>query len=197
MTIMLVEDILALDEQTIKNHLSEENIEIIQKHFGNINNFLDSYQEKANLSLDLYFSEPKTYLKKLAPNLTNTRRVIVKKVGEEPKIVEIDKEQDFYKFKRQVVNGTIECIEMDSNIECWVNENGKPLHLPINFPFRPGADIVVGDVIFCNNDNELIGLSDTQISQVLAYLKVVGYDWSKVEYDPDDYIHIKVMDWSL
>lgn len=87
-------------------------------------------------------------------------KIVVKKVGQNPEIKEIEGALENY---QEIVGGYIECFPVFDNVLCVCNEEGKLNGLPVNFVF--GGDIIVGDVFFVAADNEdFESLNDTQIN---------------------------------
>lgn len=94
-------------------------------------------------------------------------KVMIKKVGRDPEVVEI---KDELKVYQEIVGGHIEVIPLWDNILCICNEDGKMLGLFPNFKYY--NDIVVGDVIFISASGEdFVGLSDIQIDMLNVIFK--------------------------
>jgi hypothetical protein len=88
-----------------------------------------------------------------------------------------------YDMISNAVNGWIECVRLNHEIDMWVNEEGKmidsceynPTASAIfwtNFGFM--TDMIYGDVMFTssNEDGDTIGLNIEQIE----YLKEIAFD---------------------
>lgn len=94
-------------------------------------------------------------------------RIVVKKVGEMPRVKHI--ENDIEAFK-EIVGGYIEIVQISNNpfnrlykVICVCNEEGKLMGLPGNFFF--GGDLIVGDVFFCAvNGEDFDSLNDDQVN---------------------------------
>lgn len=87
-------------------------------------------------------------------------KIVVKKVGQNPKVMEI--ENDFHEMQ-EIVGGHIETFNVVDNILCVCNEEGKLDGLDPNFRFN--GDVIVGDVFFCAaGEEDFESLNDTQIN---------------------------------
>ncbi len=76
-------------------------------------------------------------------------RAILKKVGEAPKIIEIE---NTLEALQDAVGGWIEAIYLDNNAVLICDEEGKLKGLPSNFV--TSSDIIVGDVLFVSVADE-------------------------------------------
>ena len=95
-------------------------------------------------------------------------KIVVKKVGQKPKVKEINGELH---EMQEIVGGYIECINIVENILCVCNEEGKLMGLPLNFAF--GEDIIVGDVFFCvGGEEDFESLSDDQIELLMVTMNL-------------------------
>ena len=88
-----------------------------------------------------------------------------------------------YDMIRNAVNGWIECVRLNHEIDMWVNEEGKMID---SCEYNPTAtaifrttfgfmtDTIYGDVIFTssNEEGETIGLNIEQVE----YLKEIAFD---------------------
>ena len=91
-------------------------------------------------------------------------RIVVKKVGQLPEVMEIENELNVF---HDIVGGHIECFPVFSNVLCVCNEEGKLKGLPVNF--YTAGDFIVGDVFFCaERGEEFISLSDLQTQALIA-----------------------------
>ena len=89
---------------------------------------------------------------------------------------------DSYQMLKQNVNGWLECVRLDKNIDMWVNENGIAENLDYNatataiywtsFGFMSGQ--IFGNVVFTssNDEGDTIGLTKTQGD----YLREIAFD---------------------
>ena len=102
-------------------------------------------------------------------------------------VVEFERGES-YSVLSGAVGGYIECVSLASDLDMWVNEEGKLMGLPVNpigtrmwrAAFGP-TDVIVGDIIFTggvDKNGETLGLSDRHIERLdevrLAYLTTVG-----------------------
>lgn len=92
-------------------------------------------------------------------------KAIIKKVGENPRVEEIENE---LKTLQGIVGGYIEVVSMGEGIALVLNEEGKLVGLPANFGL--GRDVIVGDVLFVayGNDGEFTDLTDFQIDVIMS-----------------------------
>lgn len=94
-------------------------------------------------------------------------KVIVKKVGREPEVVEIEDRLEVY---QEIVGGYIEVFPLWDNILCICNEEGKLNGMLPNIMY--GQEIICGDIIFISARGEdFVGLSDIQIDMLNIILK--------------------------
>ena len=94
-------------------------------------------------------------------------KVMIKKVGRDPEVVEINDELSVY---QEIVGGYIEVFPLWNNILCVCNEEGKLKGLPLNFKYR--NDIICGDVIFISARGEdFAGLNEVQIEMLNVIFK--------------------------
>ena len=99
-------------------------------------------------------------------------RILLKKVGKEPKIMNIE---NTLKAKQKLVKGLIEVISINKNILLICNEEGKIENLKPNLKFE--YDTIVGDCFFIGDDFENAGfrsLSDEEIEEVKELLEKVS-----------------------
>ena len=94
-------------------------------------------------------------------------RIIVKKVGQNPEVKEI---QGTLENLKEIVGGYIECVDFGyDNILMVCNEEGKLLRLPPNFAYM--NDVIVGDVFFCSGGEEdFESLTDDQVEFLMTVL---------------------------
>lgn len=89
-------------------------------------------------------------------------KVMVKRAGMNPEIVEITDELKVY---QEIVGGHIEVFPFWDDILCVCNEEGKLKGLLPNF--KCYGDVICGDVIFISASGEdFVGLSDLQIDML-------------------------------
>ncbi len=94
-------------------------------------------------------------------------KVIVKKVGGEPEVVEIEDKLEVY---QRIVGGHIEVFPLWDGILCICNEEGKLNGMLPNIMY--GREIICGDIIFISARGEdFMGLSDVQIDMLNVILK--------------------------
>lgn len=95
-------------------------------------------------------------------------KVVVKRVGEEPEVKEINVRD--LKETQSIVEGYIQTVRLPNNILMVVNEEGLIKELPLNFEINESP--FFGNVYFCSADDEdFIGLDDFQIQYLLEMFK--------------------------
>ena len=98
-------------------------------------------------------------------------KAIIKKVNESPQIVNIE---NTLEAMQKAVGGYIEVVRMDNNLLMICDEEGKLKGKPYNFDL--GRDIIVGDVLFVQNDGEdFTDLDETNAETVLKYFNKTPY----------------------
>ena len=86
-----------------------------------------------------------------------------------------------YETLYEAVNGLIELVTIDEDIDMWVNEEGKVSGLEPNIiasiiwnKIFPNFDVIMGDVIITGGADEegnTIGLSDKSIQDVMVLIE--------------------------
>lgn len=90
---------------------------------------------------------------------------------------------------QKLVGGYIECVHVDviPGVDLWINEDGIARRLPHNFdlpvnlpaerraPGKTAFHRIFGDAFFArsNDEGEMVSLTDTDVSKVMALLKGV------------------------
>jgi hypothetical protein len=101
-------------------------------------------------------------------------KMMVKKVGENPAVVDLPDEYDTLK---DAVGGYIEAVYLDKGVMLWCNEEGKLIGLPHNLSI--GGASLEGDLIFTADDGEggNKDLTDEQVEYIksLCTTKRTGY----------------------
>lgn len=100
-------------------------------------------------------------------------KIIVKKVGSNPELREIDKLE--LSDMQALVGGLIQPIYLNDNIICWCNDEGKLLNMAPNIVLVDKSsfticDIVHGDIFFTNSIEGKESLSDSQIYRLMKTL---------------------------
>lgn len=95
-------------------------------------------------------------------------KAIIKEVGKEPRIIEIE---NTLKTLQSLVEGYIETISLPGNIILICNEEGKLKNMPHNFSLN--CDVIVGPVLFVsfNGIDSFTDLSEEQIEIVMRTFK--------------------------
>lgn len=109
-------------------------------------------------------------------------RVIVKKVGEEPQITEIE---NSYEAISSIVEGYVEHIYLSNEVGCWLNEEGKLKQLPLNMKLQDckgkNFDLLNGNLVLIQEEEDKISISMTD-ENVDKYLKQFGEGALKCEH---------------
>lgn len=101
-------------------------------------------------------------------------KIIVKKHGEIPAIVERD--EITLNDMQEMVGGLIECIHVGGKVDMWCNDMGKLLEMPINIVLGSESgdilDTIHGDIFFAghNDVGDTIGLSDGEATWIMNKL---------------------------
>ena len=96
-------------------------------------------------------------------------RVVIKKVGQEPEIREINGELH---EMQNIVGGWIECFNVVDNIVCVCDEEGKLKNYQPNFFFN--GDVIVGDVFFCvAGEEDFESLNDEDAKFVIDLITIM------------------------
>ncbi len=100
-------------------------------------------------------------------------KVVVKNVGEQPKVKVINNElEDLQK----IVGGHNEAVHIPFGDNLWMicNDIGKLENLPLNFYDPMLRDDIVGNVIFAasNLEGDFIDMTNEQINDVKSYLEL-------------------------
>lgn len=99
-------------------------------------------------------------------------KVVIKKVGQNPTVEEIENTLEEYK---KIVNGWIETfpfyVTKPNGIFCICNEEGKLRDdFDLNFVYK--GDYIMGDVLFVStNDEDFASLSDEQIRTIFQIFR--------------------------
>ena len=96
-------------------------------------------------------------------------KIVLKKVGEEPKIMNIE---NTLEAKQKLVNGWIEVVSVTDDILLVCNEEGKLENLPPNLLFD--YDYIAGDCFFIGDDYDnadFKSLTDEQIEEIKEICK--------------------------
>jgi hypothetical protein len=90
--------------------------------------------------------------------------IIQKKVGENAKVLELEKLE--YEDMSKMVGGFIERVDMGGEIDLWINDCGKVYDMPINMFLSHNNQIIDdirGDIFFTSHyQDETTGLSKAQ-----------------------------------
>jgi hypothetical protein len=92
-------------------------------------------------------------------------KVILVEPDKEPSVIEI---KHSLKTFQDIVEGYIDILEIDENVDIILNDEGKLLGLPFNRFIFGDNDIVAGTfIIVGNNKGETISLNESQIKKCL------------------------------
>lgn len=99
-------------------------------------------------------------------------KILVKEPNKAPYVKEIEHKLENL---QEIVGGFIECVEMPGakNIDIYVNEEGKNMHLPGNMWIAGTGDCIVGTcymVGFDSRTGDNISLTDKQIQTCKKYI---------------------------
>ena len=90
-------------------------------------------------------------------------KVIIKEVGKNPEVREIENELSVF---QELVGGYIETVTL-GDVILICNEEGKLNGSPVNF--RMGYDTINGTAVFVSSDGEnFAGLDDWQIENIMS-----------------------------
>ena len=119
------------------------------------------------------------------PNTNNTKEKQMEKVisittDNVISVQEVD-EVD-YELLSTSVNGMVELVSIDRNVDMWLNEEGKLLNLPNNIIatilwnklFSNNPDIIKGDIVITGGSDDMgnsTGLSDNSIKDILLAIE--------------------------
>lgn len=97
-------------------------------------------------------------------------RIVIKKVGQEPEVKEIENELHIL---QDIVGGCIQCVNIGiDDAVCVCNEEGKLLNLKPNFILN--EDIIAGDVFFCSAGyDDFESLNDDQIELLMNIMNML------------------------
>lgn len=91
-------------------------------------------------------------------------RAILKEVGQNPKIIEIE---NTLEALQQAVGGYIQAVYLDENIVLLCDEEGKLKGKEYNFALP--TDIIVGDVLFlCTSDEDFTGITEEAEKTIMS-----------------------------
>lgn len=86
-----------------------------------------------------------------------------------------------YETLSNAVNGMVELVSLDSEVDMWLNEEGKLIGLEPNIiasiiwnKVFPNFDVVMGNVIItggADDEGNTVGLSDESINDVMALVQ--------------------------
>lgn len=98
-------------------------------------------------------------------------KVIIKKVGKAPEIVEIE---NTLEAMQKVVGGYIELVPVRTGCVMICNEEGRMTGLPYNFTL--GTNHIVGDVFFTKpNGAEFTDLDERDVEMILHFFDRTPY----------------------
>ena len=98
-------------------------------------------------------------------------RVVIKKVGEPAKVVEIE---NTLSALQEIVGGYIEVVGVGGEVLMICNEEGKLNGAKYNFDL--GNDFIVGDVLFVQSKGEdFTDLDDNNIEAVMKFFGKTPY----------------------
>ena len=96
-------------------------------------------------------------------------RIIYKEPGKEPRTMIVP---NTLKMLQDLVGGYIETLKIADNVVMIFNEEGKLLDLAPNFFFGAIGDVILGPVVFCEEDGEeFSSLSDNVIELLSGILR--------------------------
>ena len=96
-------------------------------------------------------------------------RIIYKEPGKEPRTMIVPNK---LKMLQDLVGGYIETLKIADNVVMIFNEEGKLLDLEPNFFVGAIGDVILGPVVFCEEDGEeFSSLSDNVIELLSGILR--------------------------
>lgn len=94
-------------------------------------------------------------------------KVVIKKVGEQAQVTEIENTLDAL---QKFVEGHIEVVSVGGEIIMICNEEGKLNGLEYNF--KLGNDFIVGNVLFVQaKDDDFTDLSDSNVESIMNFFQ--------------------------
>lgn len=105
--------------------------------------------------------------------MKNKIKVIIKEVGKDPKVTEIDNSIENF---QKLVDGYVQHILLSNEVGCWLNDNGKLEDLPFNVNLADCNgkifDALVGNLFLVQEDEECKSdLTDENIEKYLKQLR--------------------------
>lgn len=105
--------------------------------------------------------------------------VLTKRVGEELK-KETLKGESTLDIIQKFVDGYIECVRLENNVDAWINEEGKLIELDHNILMVKNGkvlDVLVGNVMFAshNDEGDTVSLSESQIKYIKSLYQPKKY----------------------
>lgn len=96
-----------------------------------------------------------------------TMIAVIKNVGQPFEVKEVPND---YETLKNTVAGWIEAVNVGKNVNCWINEEGKLIPLPLNFYLNHIS--IHGNAIFTGmtRSGDTVGLTEDQIAYVKTLL---------------------------
>jgi hypothetical protein len=108
------------------------------------------------------------------------KKVILIPVKGAPEVVELTQEFVDYDTISNGVEGWIESVSLEDNLNLWVNEEGKVNSLPYNNlatvlweAYYGFTDVIMGPAVVtggADEEGETLGLDDAQVEQLMELL---------------------------
>lgn len=112
-----------------------------------------------------------------------SKKVIIIPTDRDPYVVDVPTDEVSYELLSESVEGMIEPVILDYDLDMWVNEEGKIMSLPVNpiatllwLKFFGPTDIIMGNAVITGGtdmEGNTLGLSEEDADSFMALLQVL------------------------